>query len=106
MSEKITTLGAGPDQVGGDTVAAQAARATTYLVVATVNARSGPGLSYPVVVQIAGGTRVSITCQKRGTTITGPLGTTNIWDKIGNGRYVSDAYVQTGNDGFVRPECP
>ncbi|MGX2996547.1 SH3 domain-containing protein [Streptomyces sp. JNUCC 64] len=104
MSEKITTIAAGPDQSGTEATT-QSARATTYLVVATVNARSGPGLSYPVVVQIPGGTRVAISCQKRGTTITGPLGTTNVWNKVGSGRYVSDAYVQTGSDGFIRPEC-
>ncbi|MER5489789.1 SH3 domain-containing protein [Streptomyces sp. NPDC002454] len=104
MSEKITTAVDDADAPSVDTVT-RAASATTYPVVATVNVRSGPGLSYPVVLQISGGSRVSIVCQKRGTTITGPLGTTNIWDKIGSGRYVSDAYVQTGSDGFVSPQC-
>ncbi|MFC8240149.1 hypothetical protein ACFUVZ_04355 [Streptomyces chartreusis] len=46
-------------------------------------------------------------------TVTGPYGTSNIWDNIDNGEYVSDAYgeyvsdayVQTGSDGYVRPRC-
>ncbi|MFF7042441.1 hypothetical protein ACIP4T_27850 [Streptomyces massasporeus] len=34
-----------------------------------------------------------------------PYGTTNIWDNIDNGQYISDAYVQTGSDGYIRPRC-
>ncbi|MFJ7421341.1 SH3 domain-containing protein [Streptomyces uncialis] len=90
--------------LGIEVMDAQAA-ATTYLVVATVNVRSGPGLSHPVVLQISGGSRVSIICQKPGTTVNGPLGTSNLWDKIGNQRFVSDSYIQTGTDGYVRPQC-
>jgi hypothetical protein len=30
--------------------------------------------------------------------------TTTLWDKIGAG-YVSDAYVSTGSDGRVAPDC-
>ncbi|MFI5943782.1 SH3 domain-containing protein [Streptomyces uncialis] len=89
--------------LGIEVMDAQAA--TTYLVVATVNVRSGPGLSHPVVLQISGGSRVSIICQKPGTTVNGPLGTSNLWDKIGNQRFVSDSYIQTGTDGYVRPQC-
>jgi uncharacterized protein YraI len=51
------------------------------------------------------GSRVTIYCQTPGTTVTGPYGTSNIWDNISNGRYVSDAYVNTGGDGYVVSRC-
>ena len=51
--------------------------------------------------------RVTIHCQTTGTTVTGTYGTSNIWDRIGSGRYISDAYVYTGYDGFIPgvPRC-
>ncbi|MBK6018983.1 peptidase, partial [Streptomyces sp. MBT53] len=30
---------------------------------------------------------------------------TNIWDNISNGEFVSDAYVNTGSDGYVADRC-
>lgn len=68
--------------------------------------RSGPGTGYSSVGTIADGTRVTIYCQAKGTSVTGTYGTTTLWDKIGDGRYVSDAYVYTGSDGQVAPTCP
>lgn len=88
---------------------AQEATATTaavsYPVVANVNVRSGPGTSYETVGAITAGSRVSIDCQTSGQTVVGPLGTSPIWDRIGAGRYVSDAYVKTGSDGYVAARC-
>ena len=37
--------------------------------------------------------------------MTGYYGTTSIWDNIDDGEYISDAYVNTGSDGYVRPHC-
>lgn len=68
--------------------------------------RSGPGTGYSAVGTVADGARVTIYCQKKGTSVTGTYGTTTLWDKIGDGRYVSDAYVYTGSDGQVAPTCP
>nr|WP_225837589.1 SH3 domain-containing protein [Streptomyces sp. NK08204] len=70
-----------------------------------LNIRSGPGTSYNIVGVLPEGAQVHIYCQSPGTTVTGPYGTTNIWDNISNGQYVSDAYVQTGTDGYVAPRC-
>ena len=70
-----------------------------------LNVRSGPGTGYPVVRVLAEGARVPIYCQTPGTTVTGPYGTSSIWDSIGDGAYVSDAYVHTGSDGYVAPRC-
>ncbi|GGZ12220.1 hypothetical protein GCM10010387_00060 [Streptomyces inusitatus] len=70
-----------------------------------VNVRSGPGTGYRIVRVLPYDARVQINCQKPGEKITGPYGTTTIWDCIANGEYVSDAYVQTGSNGYVTVRC-
>ncbi|MFG3705826.1 N-acetylmuramoyl-L-alanine amidase [Micromonospora sp. NPDC047670] len=72
---------------------------------ASLNVRSGPGAGYSIVGSVADGATVSIYCQAVGTTVTGPYGTTNVWNRIGTSRYVSDAYVLTGHNGFI-PNVP
>lgn len=81
-------------------------------VVGTVNTagpsltiRSGPSTGATAVGSVADGAKVTITCQKHGSSVTGTYGTTTLWDFIGTG-YVSDAYVSTGSDGQVAPTCP
>lgn len=76
---------------------------TTSGIALTV--RSGPGTGYSAVGSVADGASVTIYCQTTGTTVTGTYGTSNIWDRIGTGRFVSDTYVQTGYDGFI-PSVP
>ncbi|MGW3648128.1 SH3 domain-containing protein [Streptomyces sp. NPDC000878] len=93
------------------TTAAAAAAATTsvrYYSVAPgyrLNVRSGPGTGYTIVRVLSEGAQVPIYCQRPGEAIAGPYGTSNIWDNIDNGQYVSDAYVLTGSDGYVAPRC-
>lgn len=70
-----------------------------------LNVRSGPGTGYAVVRVLPEGAKVPIYCQTPGTTVTGPYGTSRIWDNIDSGEYVSDAYVKTGSDGYVAPRC-
>ncbi|MFD3700213.1 peptidase [Streptomyces sp. NPDC058646] len=67
--------------------------------------RSGPGTGYSVVSVLPLGAWVTIRCQCEGTTVSGPYGTTNLWDCVGNGQFVSDAYVKTGSDGYVAAHC-
>ncbi|WP_432058612.1 SH3 domain-containing protein [Streptomyces sp. bgisy022] len=95
---------------GGVQEAAEAvvtAAAATYPVAPgyRLNVRSGPGTGYAVVRVLAEGARVRITCQTTGTRVTGPYGTSSVWDCIGSGQYVSDAYIYTGSDGYVAPRC-
>ncbi|MET8202811.1 N-acetylmuramoyl-L-alanine amidase [Micromonospora taraxaci] len=71
----------------------------------TLNVRSGPGANYPVVGSVADGAAVAVYCQAVGSTVTGPYGTTAVWNRIGTNRYVSDAYVLTGYDGYI-PSVP
>ncbi|MFB9554669.1 SH3 domain-containing protein [Streptomyces roseoviridis] len=70
-----------------------------------VNVRSGPGTKYPIVRTLTLGAWVQIYCQTPGERISGPYGTTNIWDNISPGQFVSDAYVKTGTDGYVARRC-
>ncbi|MER6977872.1 SH3 domain-containing protein [Streptomyces carpinensis] len=90
--------------LGGSTTAS----ATAYYPVApgvTLNVRSGPGTGYGIVRVLPEGAQVPVYCQTPGTTVSGYYGTSNIWDNIGNGQYVSDTYVHTGSDGYVAPRC-
>lgn len=70
-----------------------------------LHVRSGPGTNYSLVRTLAEGAKVPIYCQTPGQTVTGPYGTSKIWDNIGDGQYVSDAYVHTGVDGYVTSRC-
>lgn len=85
---------------GSSGVAAQVNTAGAPLTV-----RAGASTSTAAVGSIADGTHVTIRCQKRGQSITGTYGTSNLWDDIGNG-FIADAYVATGSDGQVAPTCP
>lgn len=66
-----------------------------------VNCRSGPGTNYAVKKSYNKGHSVTITCQTGGTSIQG----NSIWDKTSDGCYVSDYYVKTGSNGYVKPKC-
>ncbi|CAM5529369.1 MULTISPECIES: hypothetical protein [Streptomyces] len=92
---------------GVATLAATADAVRYYSVAPGVrlNVRRGPGTAYGIVRILPEGARIPIYCQTPGTNVSGPYGTSNIWDNIDNGEYVSDAYVQTGSDGYVRPRC-
>jgi uncharacterized protein YraI len=95
----------------GEESAATALAATTtvrYYSVAPgvrLNVRSGPGTSYDITRTLPEGAKVPIYCQTPGTSVSGYYGTSNIWDNISNGEFVSDAYVHTGSDGYVADRC-
>ncbi|MET9387140.1 SH3 domain-containing protein [Streptomyces sp. NPDC002928] len=96
------------EEVEGAAEAEAVTTGLTYYSIAPgvrLNVRSGPGTSYTVVRVLAEGSKVPIFCQTPGTSVTGPYGTTNIWDNIDDSQYVSDAYVHTGSDGYIRPRC-
>ncbi|MEO8843100.1 MAG: hypothetical protein ABI704_16110 [Kofleriaceae bacterium] len=67
--------------------------------------RSSASLTASIVGSLADGTYVAITCQKRGSSVSGTYGASTLWDKV-NGGYVSDSYVYTGHNGQVAPTCP
>jgi CHAP domain len=73
---------------------------------AGLTVRSTPSTSGSPLRVLPEGTNVYIDCQTNGTPITGPWGTTSLWDHLpAYGGYVSDAYVYTGTNGRVAPEC-
>jgi Domain of unknown function (DUF1906) len=57
----------------------------------SLNGRSGPKTSAPIVQTYAPGATVDVVCQTAGTKI----GTTPVWNKLTDGSYVSDYYVST-----------
>jgi len=71
---------------------------------ASLTIRADASTSSAALGSLPDGAKVTITCQKNGTSVTGTYGTTTLWDFVGNG-YVSDAYVLTGSDGQVAPTC-
>ncbi|MBO1333912.1 peptidase [Streptomyces sp. VRA16 Mangrove soil] len=93
-----------PATAAESAAAPAAAAAVTYPIAPgySVNVRSGPGTQYRVLPV---GARVGIYCQTPGETVTGPYGTSSLWDNIGVGEYVSDTYVKTGSDGYVASRC-
>ncbi|MFJ8660985.1 SH3 domain-containing protein [Streptomyces sp. NPDC093795] len=98
-------MGTDEKNTAGDTVTALSAKRYAVAPGYRVNVRSGPSTQYPVVRVLPLDTTVAIHCQKYGEWISGPYGTTRIWDNIAPGEYISDAYVRTGSDGFVAPRC-
>ena len=58
-----------------------------------VNVRSGPSTTAPAVGNLSAAQAVTILCQEIGTSVAGPGGATTLWDRIGEGRYVSHSYV-------------
>jgi hypothetical protein len=71
----------------------------------SLTVRSAPSTGATAVGSVADGAKVTITCQKHGSSVNGTYGTTTLWDFIGKG-YVSDAYVNTGSDVQIAPNCP
>lgn len=67
--------------------------------------RSGPGTGATAVGQAGNYANVVIECTATGTTVTGTYGTTDLWNRIGPGNWVSDAYVNTGSSAPVAPAC-
>ncbi|MER8004849.1 MULTISPECIES: SH3 domain-containing protein [unclassified Streptomyces] len=93
---------------GNEKAAVTAATTVRYYSVAPgvrLNVRSGPGTGYSIVRVLPEGASVPIFCQRPGTSVAGYYGTSSIWDNIDSGEYVSDAYVNTGTDGYVAPRC-
>lgn len=95
------------EEIEGTVAAAESLGVRRYPVAPGVrlNVRGGPGTSYRLIRVLTYGVSVPINCQKPGERVTGPYGTSNLWDNIANGEYVADAYVNTGSDGYVAVRC-
>jgi murein DD-endopeptidase MepM/ murein hydrolase activator NlpD len=71
----------------------------------SVNLREGPGTGYARAGSVPDGARVTVVCTARGTTETGPWGSTNVWDRLDSGLWISDAFLATGTFEPVEPAC-
>ncbi|MDN0197984.1 SH3 domain-containing protein [Streptomyces sp. S.PNR 29] len=103
--DRVDELASGEEEALTATATTTSLRYYSVAPGVRLNVRSGPGTGYPIVKVLPEGAQVAIYCQSPGTTVTGPYGTTNIWDNIASGQFVSDAYVNTGSDGYIRPRC-
>ena len=72
----------------------------------SLTVRAAPGIGYFGFGGVPDGDAVGISCQVTGTQVGGSEGTSSLWDLIGNGGFVSDAYVYTGSNAQVAPTCP
>lgn len=73
-----------------------------------LNLRSSPSSSASVLTCIPYNKTITISCTMSGSSMTGPYGTTKLWDKTtwsGKTGYVTDAYVYTGTNGAVASTC-
>jgi hypothetical protein len=68
-----------------------------------LNMRRAPSASAERMGTVADGGTVWIMCQTTGDRITGTVRTTDVWDRLANNTYVSDAYVVRGS--FPIPVC-
>jgi flagellar protein FlgJ len=76
--------------------AASAAEVTaTVQVGSTLKIRSAPSLSARVVGTVRNRQGVTVRCSVIGTTVRGRVRTTNVWDRLSAGRYISQAYLRT-----------
>jgi uncharacterized protein YraI len=97
------TYGGVTINIDNDNVSAPTATvAYSYTVTgtATLNARTGPSRSYPIVATYSPGSTLSIVCQAPGSTV----GSTSVWDKLFDGTYVTDNSVSTpSSTGYSAP---
>ena len=82
--------------VGIGATAADAATATTT-VVGPLNMRTGATTKSAIVGQLKNGAKVTVECKVTGEKIYGRIRTTDQWDRITGGRYISHAYVRGAN---------
>jgi uncharacterized protein YraI len=102
MLGPLLALSATAAIVGGSVTAAAAASVTTT-VSGPLNLRADATTRSAAVGRLRNGARVTLVCKVTGERVRGKVRTTNQWDRLTNGRYVSHAYVR-GNRAL--PVCP
>jgi LasA protease len=71
-----------------------------------LNRRAGPGAKHELVSTVKDGETVRVRCSARGTSHTGRGGyTTNMWNRLADGSWVSDAFLWTGTGDPVAGWC-
>jgi Rv2525c-like, glycoside hydrolase-like domain len=72
------------------------------VTIPTLNKRTGPGAGYAITGTISSGALGWVTCQRSGSTV----GTTSVWDKLDDRRYVTDFYLATPSKTTYSPPIP
>jgi uncharacterized protein YraI len=75
-----------------------------------LNIRTGPGAGYALAGTLNTGVYVEVKCYSTGTTVNGPYGAENVWDRItltdqAASEWIPDALVYTGSNSAVVPHC-
>jgi flagellar protein FlgJ len=92
----VAAIGAG---LAVSPAAAQAATVTaTVRVGSTLMVRTTPSLSGKIVGSMRNNQEVSVQCVSAGTTVRGSVRTSNLWARLGAGRFIAYAYL-----GAARP---
>jgi hypothetical protein len=68
-----------------------------------LNQRANASTLVGPVGQVAGGSALDVGCQLGGEDVSGPVGPSAIWDRLGSGRFVADAHVGWPSG---RPDVP
>jgi uncharacterized protein YraI len=68
----------------------------------TLNKRTGSGSSYAKSGSLSSGALGWVSCQRSGTKV----GTTSVWDRLDDGKYVSDYYLATPSKTSWSPPIP
>jgi uncharacterized protein YraI len=96
-----------------NTVTFTVGQPTTYSYTVTnsagANVRSGPATFYSIVKTLASGATVRIVCQGTGEAVAdsgSPSGTSDIWDLLDDGNWVSDTLVSTPSVNEFSPGIP
>jgi uncharacterized protein YraI len=89
----VSTLGLGLLVAGAAAASAAVGHVRTQSTPLTV--RSGPGTGFDAVGTVPKGAKLNIVCRTKGTRVSGTYGATSMWNKIGEGRYVADAFTSS-----------
>jgi uncharacterized protein YraI len=72
---------------------------------AALRVRAEPTTASQVAGQLPTGSRVLVRCTAKGESIECVFGTSDVWDNIGPGLWISDAFTFTGSDDPIAPPC-
>ncbi|MGE6964095.1 peptidoglycan DD-metalloendopeptidase family protein [Bacillus thuringiensis] len=70
-----------------------------------VNLRTGPNTNYSIIGSLNDGEVITVFCTAKGMTFTGRKGSTDRWNQLTNGYWMSDAYLYTGTNDTISPSC-
>lgn len=107
LAASSIVLAAPASGVPGPESAADSATATVRTGSRDLNVRSAPSVTSQKIGTVRNGAKVVIVCHARGTVFTGgPFDlSTDLWNRLETGGYVTDAMLDTGSDEPIVPRC-